>query len=226
MKRIIPVILVLIGVLFLLTPFITDQLVAYYSKSIATQDMSNEVIRRNNQALDRASQDEDEDIVDYDLTAVEDVSIMSVIKGSQNLDKELVIGSLYIPDLDINLPIMKGLNDANLMAGAATMKSKQDFGHGNYTLAGHKMKNEDLLFGSLMDIQLGSLAYVSNGETIYEYRIYDTEVVPDTAMYMLDNDRADEVGKPILSLMTCYFSSKTGKRFFALGELVDQYPVD
>lgn len=226
MKRIIPVILVLIGVLFLLTPFITDQLVAYYSKSIATQDMSNEVIRRNNQALDRASQDEDEDVVDYDLTAVEDVSIMSVIKGSQNLDKELVIGSLYIPDLDINLPIMKGLNDANLMAGAATMKSKQDFGHGNYTLAGHKMKNEDLLFGSLMDIQLGSLAYVSNGETIYEYRIYDTEVVPDTAMYMLDNDRADEVGKPILSLMTCYFSSKTGKRFFALGELVDQYPVD
>lgn len=226
MKRIIPVILVLIGVLFLLTPFITDQLVAYYSKSIATSDMSNEVIRRNNQALDRAPQDEDEDIVEYDLTAVEDVSIMSVIKGSQNLDKELVIGSLYIPDLDINLPIMKGLNDANLMAGAATMKSKQDFGHGNYTLAGHKMKNEDLLFGSLMDIQLGSLAYVSNGETIYEYKIYDTEVVPDTAMYMLDNDRADEVGKPILSLMTCYFSSKTGKRFFALGELVDQYPVD
>ena len=203
MKRIIPVILVLIGVLFLLTPFITDQLVAYYSKSIATSDMSNEVIRRNNQALDRASQDEDEDIVDYDLTAVEDVSIMSVIKGSQNLDKELVIGSLYIPDLDINLPIMKGLNDANLMAGAATMKSKQDFGHGNYTLAGHKMKNEDLLFGSLMDIKLGSLAYVSNGETIYEYKIYETEVVPDTAMYMLDNDRADEVGKPILSLMTC-----------------------
>ena len=45
-------------------------------------------------------------------------------------------------------------------------------------------------------------------------------------MEMLDNKRSEEQGKPIISLMTCYYSSKTGKRFFALGELVDEYPVE
>ena len=59
---------------------------------------------------------------------------------------------------------------------------------------------------------------------VYEYRIYDTLIVPDTAMYMLEHDIAEERGKPIISLMTCYYTSKNGKRFFALGELVDEYP--
>ena len=88
------------------------------------------------------------------------------------------------------------------------------------------MKNKDLLFGSLMDIEKGSKVYVSDGEKIYEYVIYNTVVVPDTAMEMLSDNKADEKGKPIISLMTCYFSSKTGKRFFAIGELVDEYLIE
>jgi sortase A len=47
--------------------------------------------------------------------------------------------------------------------------------------------------------------------------------VPETALYMLDQERAELRGKPIISLMTCYYTSKNGKRFFALGELVDTY---
>lgn len=225
MKKAIPILLIIIGVLLLLTPFITDQLVAYYSKSIISADISNEILRKNNEPSKNNSEDQ-EFKIEYDFTAVEDVDILSVIKGSQNLDKDLVIGILYIPDLDMNLPIMKGLSDANLIAGAATMKAGQDFGVGNYTLAGHRMKKKNLLFGSLMDIELDSKIYVSNGENIYVYQVYDIKIVPDTAMDMLSDERADTRDKPIISLMTCYFSSKSGKRFFALGELVDEYPAD
>ncbi|NMA86236.1 MAG: sortase [Tissierellia bacterium] len=77
-----------------------------------------------------------------------------------------------------------------------------------------------------MDIEIGSKVYISDGEKIYEYEIYDTVVVPDTALEMLSDDRAKEKDEAIISLMTCYFSSKTGKRFFALGELVDEYPME
>ena len=77
-----------------------------------------------------------------------------------------------------------------------------------------------------MDIEIGSKVYVSDGEKIYEYEIYDTVVVPDTAMEMLSDDKAEEKGEPIISLMTCYFSSSTGKRFFALGKLIDEYPIE
>ncbi len=222
MKKTLSLILIILGILLLLTPTITDHIVGYYSQSVLGEDLSNQTLIENNQALDRNQDGQD----DAELTAVEDVSIMSVIKASREFNKDLAIGIIHIPDLAIELPIMKGVNDANLMTGAATMKSDQSLGEGNYPLAGHIMKNKDLLFGSLMDIELETRVYLSDGQDIYEYEIYDTQVVPDTALYMLDDARSDEIGGPIVSLMTCYHSSKTGKRFFALGRLIDDYPVE
>src|SRR5699024_6456377 len=137
MKKIIPILLIIIGILFLLIPSIKDQIIKYHSKSIIEDEITNETIKANNQ--------NDKLEVEFDFTAIEDVDIKSVIKGSIDFDKKFVIGTLLIPDLDINLPIMKGLSDANLMAGAATMKPEQSFGIGNFTLAGHYMKNKDLL---------------------------------------------------------------------------------
>lgn len=217
MKKAIPIILIVLGILLLLTPMLKEEVVKYYSKSVVNEDLTNEILKANNQ--------KNHENIEFDFSAIDDVDVRSIINGSQNLNKDLVIGILYIPDLDINLPIMKGMTNANLMVGTATMKADQELGTGNYTLAGHQMKRKDLLFGSLMDIEIGSKAYLSDGKDIYEYDIYDIEIVADTAMEMLDDDKADKREGPILSLMTCYHTSKSGKRFFALGELVDKYPV-
>ncbi|WP_416198929.1 MAG: Sortase [Sporanaerobacter sp.] len=218
MKKIISILLILIGTVFLLSPFIKDQIIKYYSNSILEANISPEILKENNENTNLE--------VKFDFSSVKDIDIKSILKEPRNLNSDFVIGTLYIPDLNINLPIMKGLSQSNLMAGAATMKAEQSFGHGNYTLAGHYMKNKNLLFGNLMNIEIGNKVYVSDGKMIYEYEIYDTTVVPDTAMDMLSDNKANERSKPIISLMTCYHSSKTGKRFFALGELVDEYPVD
>lgn len=212
MKKKISLILIIVGLILILTPILSDLIIKYYSN----QNISNEDLISNNARDIKA---------EFDYSAIEDVDIMAILRGSFNIDKELIIGTLLIPDLDINLPIMKGLSDSNLMVGASTMKLDQTFGEGNFPLAGHYMKNKDLLFGSLMDINIGSIAYISDGEKVYEYEIYDTVVVSDTEIEMLSDEKADEVEKPILSLMTCYYSSSTEKRFFALGELVSEYPV-
>lgn len=218
MKKIIPILLIVIGIMFLLTPFIMEQIIKYHNDLIMNESILEESINIDSQ--------DDQLEVEFDYSAIDDVDILSLIDGSRNFDKNLIIGTILIPDLDIHLPIMKGLNNSNLMVGAATMKANQTFGAGNYTLSGHYMKNKDLLFGSLMDIEIGNIVYISDGKNIYEYNIYDTVVVPDTDMEMLSDKKSDKKGKPIISLMTCYHSSKTGKRFFALGELVDEYPVD
>lgn len=97
-------------------------------------------------------------------------------------------------------------------------------GKGNYSLAGHYMKDNQL-FGGLLNIEEGTIVKITNKKIIYEYKIYDTQIVADTALYMLNDDRAEKRGKPIISLMTCYYTSN-GKRFFALGELVNEYPYD
>lgn len=216
MRRVMSTILIIIGILLLLSPLIKDLIIKFHSWSINNR-ISNETIIANNQNSDLEAE--------FDFSAIKDVDLKSAIMGPMDFNGEFVIGTISIPGLNIYLPIMKGITDANLMAGAATMKPDQSFGMGNFTLAGHRMKNKDLLFGRLMEIEKGEKVLISDGERIYEYIIYDTAVVQDTDIDMLSDDKSTERGKPIVSLMTCYYSSKTGKRFFALGELVDTYSV-
>lgn len=145
---------------FAINTFLTEQIIKHYNKSIPINEITAENMKSNNETE-----------VDFDFSSVRDVEIISIIKGAMNFNKELVVGVLLIPDLNVNLPIFKGLSDANLISGAAAMKADQVMGKGNYTLAGHNMKNKDLLFGSLMDIDIGSTVIISDGYTIYEYPI-------------------------------------------------------
>lgn len=217
MKKIISILLIVVGLIFIFIPTINNQMVKQNNKSIIkiVETISHDEIEKNA-----------ETVVEFDYSAIEDVDITSTIRGMINFDNKSIVGQIIIPDLGMNLPILKGVTNANLAAGATTMMPEQKIGKGNYPLAGHYMKQKDLLFGSLMDIQVGTIVYITDKKTIYEYEIYDTVVVPDTAMEMLDNERSDEREKPIISLMTCYYSSKTEKRFFALGELVNEYPAE
>lgn len=217
MKKTIPILLIIMGLILISIPTINNQIVKTNVKSKATiaERITYEEIRVNI-----------ETDAEFDYTAITDVDIVSAIFGSINFDSKSVIGQISIPDLDIDLPILKGVTNANLAAGAATLRPDQEMGIGNYPLSGHLMKNKDLLFGRLMDIELASKVYITDKNTIYEYEIYHTIVVPDTAMDMLEDIKSEEKEEPIISLMTCYYSSKTEKRFFALGRLVDEYPVE
>ncbi len=211
MKKVISILLILVGIFILTIPFLTDIIVKYYNKNISLDDISMEDMEKNNKVE-----------VDFDFSSIEDVDINSAINGVSNFDKNLIIGQLEIPSLGLKLPILKGLTNSNLLAGVATMRPDQIMGKGNYPLAGHHMKNKNLLFGGLMDIEIGSTVIISDKKNVYKYKIYDTVVVSDTSMDMLSDKEAEKRGKPIISLMTCYHSSKTGKRFFALGELVEE----
>lgn len=124
----------------------------------------------------------------------------------------------------MNLPIFKGTTNENLLAGATTMKEGDKMGEGNFSLAGHYNKDKSILFGSLMDVKVGDIIRVTDKVNIYEYEVYDTVIINDTALYMIDDDRAVNRGNNIISLMTCYYSSKTGKRYFVLGDFVKKVP--
>jgi len=216
-KKKISIGLIIIGIILALIPTIKDKIIKYNikNKSEIIEIITHEEIINNM-----------ENEAEFNYEAIDDVGTISTVIGAIKFDNKFMIGQLIVPDLDINLPILKGVTNANLLAGVTTMVPEQKMGEGNYPVAGHRMKQKNLLFGSLMDIEIGSIVYITDKETIYEYTIYDTVVVSDTAMEMLDNKRAEEKGKPIISLMTCYYSSNTGKRFFALGELTDEYVVE
>lgn len=216
MKRILSTLLIIIGILLIFSPFFSKRIVQ--ARVNSTQEVVEEVTH------EEIEENLKEESI-YDFSAIKDVGIVSTITGNINFNNKNVIGQIAIDDLDINLPILKGLTNSNLMAGAATMVEGIKMGEGNYSLAGHYMK-DNVLFGNLLNIELGSLVKITDKNTIYEYEIYDIQVVDDTAFYMLEQNRAKKRGKPIISLMTCYYTSKNGKRFFALGELTNEYPYE
>lgn len=214
MKKVISGLFILVGALFLMTPFITEKIVEAKKPKISLESLPIETIKENLA---------NEESIDFQYEEIEDINIGSVIKSAFEENTDSLIGILLIPSLDINLPIYKGVNDSNLMRGVSTMKPDQKMGLNNYSLAGHNMKNKSLLFGSLMDIEEGAQVYMSDGQYIYEYIIEKNEIVADTSLEMIDIDRYDHAS---ISLMTCYGTSKSGKRFFSIGKLVDQYPLE
>lgn len=217
MKRIMATILIILGIILIFSSFINKKIVKQVNNT------SQKIFERV--TIEEIAENNQREAV-YDFEAIKDVEITSSIIGMINFDNKAVIGQLIIDDLNMNLPVLKGVTNSNLLAGAATMVKEQQMGKGNYPLAGHYMKEKDRLFGGLMDIELDTIVLLVDKKMVYEYKIYDKVIVDDTAFYMIEQDQSKKRGVPIISLMTCYYTSKNGKRFFALGELIDQYPYE
>lgn len=159
----------------------------------------------------------------FEFSKVENVDSLQVLTNNDDLKSCPIIGQLIISSLDMNLPILKGMETNNLYVGVGTMKNEQSMGKGNYAIAGHYIKNHDILFGRLLDIKKGDIVSITDKSTVYEYEVYETAVVLESEIEVLSDEKAVERGNPIITLMTCYYSSKTGKRFFAFGDLINQY---
>lgn len=215
MKKWISSVLIIAGIVLIAVQFLPDILIKNRTKkSIEIVDeITVEQIEENNKK---------EGV--YDYSVIQDVDPASAISGTYQFQDENVIGQLIIKDLGIDLPILKGVTEPNMLAGAATMMPDIKMGEGNYPLASHYRKDPKLLFGNLLNAEEGMQVRITDKVNVYEYVIYETVLVPETAIYMIEEEQAEERGKPIISLMTCYYTSKNGKRFFALGELVDSYP--
>lgn len=202
--------LIVVGLLMILSPFIQEVFVKETVKATtrAFEHINHRQIKEN---LEKETE--------FEYEEIEDLSMLTSFESYVSDLSENVVGKVIIPSLKIDLPILRGVTNRNLNAGATTMRPDQEMGKGNYPLAGHIMKNKSLLFGALMDIQDGAIVYITDKETVYEYVVKKTEIVPDTALFMIEDEEMKKYDHPIVSLMTCFHSSKTGKRFFAIGEL-------
>ncbi|ETO40346.1 Sortase A, LPXTG specific [Fructilactobacillus florum 8D] len=135
---------------------------------------------------------------EYKYENVKAVSDDSFLE-SQKAKQTAAIGKISIPELNIELPIFKGLNTQNLTIGAGTMKASQKMGQGNYTLAGHHMKDPNVLFSPLSRAKKGQMVTITNLKHDYRYQISQIKVVPETDVSVLD----DHPNQKLLTLVTC-----------------------
>lgn len=215
-KKTIPVVLILIGLALISLPVSNNFNLKKNMNRVTIDDASPKQLQENDATVLPKEY--------YDFSKVKEIMPTSTFIGSNSVDASLLVGQIVIPSINLNLSIFKGTTDYNLLAGVTTMKESDKMGKGNYTLAGHYNKDKSILFGGLMDVKVGDIIKITDKSNIYEYRVYCAKTVDDSAVDMISDEKAAERGNSIISLMTCYFSSKTGKRYFVLGDLVDTYP--
>ena len=131
----------------------------------------------------------------------EDVKLLNTFKPNLTIQTKNVVGGIYIPDVNINLPILYGSTNANLNVGATTMKPIQKMGEGNYALAGHNARNKSILFAGLkyLKIKKQPKVYVTDKNKLYEYTLTSSKVVKPTKVEVID----DVKNKRIITLVTC-----------------------
>lgn len=154
----------------------------------------------------------------FDFDAVEALDFQAVVKSKLNKGDLYTLGGIAIPELQLNLPIFKGVSNYSLIVGAGTMKPEQQMGEGNYALASHHMLEKNMLFGPLVNSEIGQTIYLTDLESVYEYRITRKEYVEPTRVDVIE----DVADKALITLVTC--DATGANRLIVQGELHKKTP--
>ncbi|HFI2475664.1 TPA: class A sortase, partial [Streptococcus suis] len=146
------IVLVLISLALIFNTSIRNMMIAWNSNKYQVVNVSKEEIEVN-QTADTT----------FDFEQVQSISTEAVMKAQWESQQLPVIGGIAIPDVNINLPIFKGLSNVALMYGAGTMKETQVMGQGNYSLASHHVFGiagaSETLFSPLENTKEGMKIY-------------------------------------------------------------------
>lgn len=208
------VVLFVIGLVLMFNKPIRNMLIAKQIDNHKITKISKKQLQKNNGSKDAV----------YDFDAVRPVSSEAVIQDMLDNSSPasfITIAGIAIPDLEMNLPIYKGVDDTSLLYGAGTMKPEQELGKGNYALASHSMfgyaNGENLLFSPLARAKKGMMIYLTDLTDVYSYEITSIDIVNPDAGYVIN----DEPGKTQVTLVTCTDANAT-QRIIVKGELRDK----
>ena len=211
--------LIVAGLLLISLPYLSNAKLEKESQkavSIVTNEIAPEEIQANLEAEPSAE--------DFDFSAIEDIPETGTLLNVNSINKKSILGQIVIPSIDMNLVLLRGTTNANLLAGAGTMKPSQKMGEGNYAVAGHYAKR-GVLFGDLTNVKKNAIIRITDKTTIYEYKVFGAKSVSPERVELISDLEAEKHGKPIISLMNCHYvnGKNTGNRYFVFAELVRSY---
>lgn len=154
----------------------------------------------------------------FDFDDVSSVSANDI--NNAILNKDYIVGMVYVPNVDLKLPILYGATHENMLVGAGTLKANQQMGVGNYAIASHNAQNPNILFAPIRRIAEGDLMYTTDKENVYTYKMDFKEVIEPEKVEVIENQGRDE-----LSLVSCY-AADGSDRIIVKGELVEVLPID
>ncbi|GHU42670.1 hypothetical protein FACS1894193_08410 [Bacilli bacterium] len=163
---------------------------------------------------------------DYSGKQIASVNITNYAEAKRDIQKNVNdwgIGKLVIPSQDVQLPILAGLKNENLLNGATTYREAQRMGKDNYILLSHSVFKTDVLFYRIQYLKTGDQIYISDFTEVYIYKVKRNEVINDTQVEVVAHTKPDET--PILTLLRCEGDVGTIYRRVVQAELVETLPL-
>jgi|SRR5699024_783466 len=209
-RGILGILIIVVGLGFIFYQPIVNNFIApknledNYKNNLTAEDIKGNLDRLKGLDVD------EEELFDY-----ESVDTLRTMDISPKINKDNVVGGIYVPSVNMVMPIMYGVNNDILRSSAGTMRPDQVMGKGNYVLLGHNSRNPNVLFAPIRRINMDDKIYVTDKEKLYVYEMYNSEVVmPDKVEVMNDTE------EDIVTLISCY-SDDGSDRIIVKGELVE-----
>ena len=192
--------LFLVALALIFNSSIRNMIMVWHTNQYQVSKVSKEEIKQN-KAVESS----------FEFSDVQSLSTEAVINAQWQAQKLPVIGGISIPEVSMNLPIFKGLDNVGLYYGAGTMKEDQQMGQGNYALASHHVFGitgaSDMLFSPLDRAKIGMKISISDKEKIYTYTISSIEsVAPERVDVINDTEGVAEI-----TLVTCEDAAATSR---------------
>ena len=192
--------LFLVALALIFNSSIRNMIMVWHTNQYQVSKVSKEEIKQN-KAVESS----------FEFSEVQSLSTEAVINAQWKAQQLPVIGGISIPEVSMNLPIFKGLDNAGLYYGAGTMKETQQMGQGNYALASHHVFGitgaSNMLFSPLDRAKAGMKIYITDKEQVYTYVITSVETVtPDRTDLIEDTEGVTEI-----TLVTCEDAAATNR---------------
>ncbi|WP_429962843.1 class C sortase [Enterococcus sp. AZ072] len=133
------------------------------------------------------------------------------------------VGKIVIPKVSIDLPILAGLANENLLSGAATYRLDQQLGRGNYVLLAHNIFDKDVLLHRIQNLKKGDLIYTTDFKDIYVYEVSINKIIEETEVDYVEKNPANN--RALLTLLRCEGDIGTIYRRLVQGNLKSILPL-
>ncbi len=240
MKKKIPYLIIIIGLLVALYPIASnlyssywenkmlqeaEALLNFHNPSGDEEDLTQTVaynFTQMNQSFEEyeAANEGDREIEEAEEEeALSDERTPLVDDGPSDTDyieQGAVIGKIEIPSIDVNLPLLFGSDPQTLDRGAGQIIGTADPGEiGNTGIAAHRANRDGRFFYRLDELDVGDEVIIKTPQGTFVYTVYDTKIVDPTDLSVLNRNQTDR----IVTLITCHPRYTADYRLIVHGKL-------
>lgn len=130
-------------------------------------------------------------------------------------------GFVAIEAIDFQQPLLVGLTNQQLLRGGVVMFPERSLKNSNFVVLGHHLGRQSLLFGQLLEAQVGMEVSVTYLEESQQYIITDKKIVDESDLSVLEEEQT-----PKLTLITCPTPTRTEERYVLTAIPVEQATAD